>query len=406
MAGYALWQAMFHEGANIILVSRGETEASEMLDYCRFYHSQLPDTLRVSKGHDQSTLITFPYTYSRIRALPATAEAGIGLGGATLVIMDEFDFHDKDEQNYAEIKPMIDAGGQMVLLSAPNKYDMETKFKEIWYKAKSGENNFCAKFFAYDVIPGRDAEWYTNQLRDYDKWEMEGRYPRTEAEALSAPQMVCRFDTGALVDLRKRCTSPLREDYNGLVKIYQEPMANNHYCMVIDPSEGDEVGDPSCCLVIDKWLNKVAEFHGRIPLNEQARIGWELYKSYFNPFTAVERNAGGLNLIEKLGELGVENWYYHDKQKQKAGWWTGVNRSAMITDLAEVVHQRSMNEPNPQSLSEFETFIRTKRKMEGEARKGAHDDYVMAWSIAIQIRKQIPDGGAKVYHTKYKQGVG
>ena len=395
MAGYALWSALFHPGANIILVSRGETEASEMLDYCRFIHSQLPNFLKLSKRHDQSTLMSFPTVHSKIRALPATAEAGIGLGGATLIILDEFDFHDKDEQNYAEIKPMIDAGGQMVILSAPNKYDTETKFKEVWLRAKSSENNFSPLFFGYDVMPERGKDWYETQKCEYDRWELEGRYPKTEAEALSAPQLVCRFDIDAVQDLKQRCESPLREEQNGIVKIYQEPMAGTKYMLVLDPSEGDY--DPSAGMVVDHWLHKVAEFHGKIPLDEQAKIGYDFYTRYLEPYTAVERNASGLNVIRKLTEMGVSHWHYYDKKKEKAGWWTsGSNRPAMIVDLADAVFHRAIYEPNPDALTQFETFIRTKKKPEGEARKGTHDEYPMMWGIALQIRKHMSIGKIRI----------
>ena len=67
-----LHMSLFREGANILTLSKGQDEAAEELDYARFIHSQLPDFLRVTKGKDQSSLITFPATHSRMRALPST----------------------------------------------------------------------------------------------------------------------------------------------------------------------------------------------------------------------------------------------------------------------------------------------------------------------------------------------
>ena len=403
MAGYSLWNALFHSGANIILVSRGETEAGEMLDYCRFIHSQLPDFLKISKKHDQASLMSFPTAHSKIRALPATAEAGIGLGGATLIILDEFDFHDNDEQNYAEIKPMIDAGGQMVILSAPNKYDIDTKFKELWLKAKAKENNFYPLFFSYKVLPDRDGAWYQERRKEYDDWEMEGRYPRTEEEALSAPQLTQRFDVEAIKDLEKDICSPLREEYNGIVKIYKEPVMGRKYLFPIDPSEGEY--DPSGGVVLDDSLEEMACFSGKIPIDEQARIAYDLYERYNNAYLAPERNAGGILLIEKLLNAGAKDIDFYHTAKDKAGWWTSsANRGVMIADLAEMIRLRQIKPRTQEFINQCRAFIRTKKKPDGEARKGCHDEFPIFWGIGIQARKKLPSGAMTMTSVKMREG--
>jgi len=393
MAGYALWKALFFTGANVILLSKNETAAGELLNYIRFMHSQLPDFLTVSRGHDQESLIDFPAMHSKIRALPAVSSAGIGFGQASLIVADEWDLWDNQEnvrRNYAEIKPMIDKAGQFVILSAVNKYEQETKFKEIYIQATQKENNFYPQFWDCFVVPGRDAQWYETQKREYDQWELEGRYPRTEKEALSAPELICRFEVKALEAMRADFSPPLRIERNGLVKIWKEPATNVKYCFTVDPSEGDY--DPSGGMIGD-WATceKVAKFHGKITLDEQAQIIYDLYDRYNKPFIAVERNASGLALIERLKNLGVANWFYCDKRREKEGWWTsGKSRPVMITDLAEAVRLRQIREPDEEALNQFYTFIRTKKKPEGEARGGAHDEYIMEWAMFLQIRKEMP----------------
>lgn len=407
MAGYALWKALFFEGANVILLSKNEPTAGEMLNYIRFMHSQLPDFLRLSRGHDQESLMDFPAMHSKIRALPAVSSAGIGFGQASLIVADEWDLWDNQDdvrRNYAEIKPMIDKAGQFIILSAVNKYDQNTKFKEIWLQAEQGESNFHPQFWGYDVVPGRDETWYETQKREYDKSELEGRYPRTSKEALSAPQLVCRFDVEALEDLQGFCTSPIKPERNGIVSIYQEPAAHVKYCLTVDPSEGDY--DPCGGMVAD-WatLQKVAEFHGKLPLDEQAQIIFDLYQRYNKPYTAVERNAGGLALIERLVAMGLDNWYYCDEKKSKQGWWTsGKTRPVMIADLAEAVRLRQIREPNEAALNQFHTFIRTKGKPEGEARKGAHDEHIIEWAIFLQIRKHMTVQGTTSFHSFKRAG--
>ncbi len=398
MAGVALHGALFQEGSNTIILSRGEMEAGEVLDYVRFLHSQLPDFLKISKGHDQASLIDFPTMSSKVRALPATAKSGIGLGGATRIIADEFEFHEYAAENYVEIKPMIDSGGQLILLSAVDKYNLETKFKEIWHKAKKGENNFFPIFLPYDVLPERDEKWYAEQARDYEDYELEGRYPRTEQEAMSAPQLVSRFNTIALEAMRPEAPSPQVDE--GTVKIYREGIVGRKYCLIIDPSEG---GDPAYGMVGD-WatMEKVAEFHGRISLDEQATIALRFYKDYHSPYTAIERNASGLTLIEKVKDE-ITTWHYTDKTMQKPGWWTSSStRPVMIVDLAEAVRTRQLRGMTDADIDEFHEFIRTKKKPDGEARKGCHDDRVITWAMFLQIRKSMHVGGQTVISGRSK----
>jgi len=398
MAGYALWKALFNEGANVILLSKNETAAGEMLGYIRFIHSKLPVFLKVSKGHDQESLIEFPSIHSKIRALPAVSSAGIGFGQASLIVADEWDLwenQDNVRRNYAEIKPMIDRAGQFIILSAVNKYEQDTKFKELYLQAKSKENNFFPVFWDCFVVPERDEAWYEKQSQDYDPSELEGRYPKTEQEALSAPQLVCRFEISALNAMKEDCTSPLRIERNGLVKIYKEPATSIRYCLTVDPSEGDY--DPSAGMVAD-WATceKVAQFNGKISLDEQAQIVYDFYERYNQPFIAVERNAAGISLIDRLKNLGVTRWFFCDKQKQKEGWWTsGTTRPVMINELAEAVRLRQIREPNEEALNQFHSFIRTKKKPDGEARGGAHDEHIMIWAIFLQIRKSMPISTAK-----------
>lgn len=403
MAHYALWVALFRGGAKVLMLSRGENEAAETLAYCSFIHSQLPDYLKLSMGKSQSSLVTFPAMHSQIRALPSTEKSGIGLGGASLVILDEWDFHPYAKENYPEIKPMIDAGGrrQLVILSASNKLDNETKFKEIWRKTERGETNFFGHFIPYDVIPYRDEVWYGVQKRDYDPLDMATRYPKTAQEAMSAAREMCRFDTDALRAMQEAdVKEPIETRYNGIVRIFEKSLAERRYCFAIDSSEGEY--DPCLGKIIDvRTCKSVAEFHGKISVDEQARIAYELYEEYIHPYTSVERNADGIRLIEKMVALGVTKW--HHTTKDKLGWWThGQNRPVMIGDVAEAIHNRTIIEPSNKAYSEFNSFIRTPKKPEGEATKGMHDEYPMVWGQLLQIQRSAPVGAMKLSTFKYR----
>ncbi|KKL28381.1 hypothetical protein LCGC14_2375760, partial [marine sediment metagenome] len=113
MAAYALWFAMSHPAATIMLFSKGEKEAWELLDKCRRIWKQLPDFLRIPVKPDSNEEMGFPSMMSSIKAFAATESAGVSYT-ASVLICDEWDWHPFADQNYTQSKPTRDAGGQFI----------------------------------------------------------------------------------------------------------------------------------------------------------------------------------------------------------------------------------------------------------------------------------------------------
>ena len=392
----------FFESTRVLESSQREVDANEILGKSRFINDNHPNFLRLKLEPDQASLLGFSATHSRIRSLPSTSGAGRSTD-ATMVFCDEWEFHDDSEKNFAAVKPTIDKGGIFIGASTVDKTNMNSFPKKIWAGAKNKDNNFIAIFWDYFVVPERTDKTYKLHTKDLEDWQKEAEYPKNEAEALSAPKTISRFDVNALVEMLKECVSPIRIEYNGWVKIYKESVAGRRYCFPIDPSEGSY--DPSLGVIIDSQTHEeVAKYSGKIPIDDQARIGWDLYQRYNNAFTAVERNASGLTLIEKLKNMGLTNWYFCDKQKTKAGWWTSsANRGLMIQDLAENIRLRQYRIADAEEVQEFQSFIRTEKHPDGIARGGCHDEAPIVWGIYTQARKVIPSGDMKVIHLKYNQ---
>jgi len=404
MAGYAIHRAIFYQGSNVIILSKREDAAAEVLTYCKFIYNNLPKFLRPIWDRNQSSLMAFPAIDSKIRALSSTESSAVGFGGASLIILDENDHHKYAERDFAEIKPMVDAGGnrQLILLSAVNKKEDNTKFKKLYRAARAGENNFYPVFLPYNVLSFRDEAWYKSKSADLEDWEMEAQYPRTEAEALAPSQALCYFDENALDAMEKEdYLHPIEVRRNGMIKIYKKPVVGRRYCMAVDPSHGY---DPFALGVMD-WQSceMVATAHGKIMTDELARITIELYEDYNKAFLAVERNpqGGGMNLIDKLQAAGVMNLY---KEKDKYGWYTGsANRTTMLGSWREAIYKRNVRIYNRDMVDEHRHFIQEEGKTP-RATKGSHDDYVMMGAILWAIRERIPMGKVKVSSFKYKDG--
>ena len=386
-----------------MLLSQKEDDAFDFLDKVRFIINHHPDWLRFKLDPDQNGQIGIPSTGSIVRALPSTQNAGRSTD-ATLVVCDEWEFHPYARENFAALKPTIDAGtAQFVGVSTVDKTRMDTFPKEIWDNAIKGVNNFTPIFYGWDVVPTRNKAWFDTVTRDMQPWMREQEYPISCEEALSPVSAKCYFDQDAIYEMLADTPKPIETRSNGKVLIYKKSVVNKKYVFTIDSAEG---GYDPCVGIISDWQTGdiVAKFHGKFNVDEQARIASELHTEYNNAFIAVERNADGRRLIDKLIALGVTNWYFDpkDKKREKHGWWTTeASRPFMLGELAEAVYKRLIR-PDKESLQEFLCFIHNDNGRP-EAMHGKNDDYVMAWAINWQIRKFMPIPAGKVKSVRYKE---
>jgi hypothetical protein len=108
--------------------------------------------------------------------------------------VDEADHTDDLDELLNAVKPTIDAGGRLVLLSTVNKSKPESPLKRIYRAAVAGENDYEPIFLPWHAHPGRTSGWYAQQERDFrarpgglDALHQE--YPASDLEAL-APRAV------------------------------------------------------------------------------------------------------------------------------------------------------------------------------------------------------------------------
>ncbi len=423
LAGYGLWKVQFSESAKGLFLSQGEKESWDLVGKCKFVLLNEPPFLQLTQKHPESReLLDFKANYSLIESLPSTEKAGRSTD-ATFIARDEPARHPYGKPNFSAVGPTIDGGGQSIDLGTIDKQDLNNHLTERVNKAKigairkdypsglvlftGGESGATLVFAGWKLRPTRLMgltleEWFETKIKPkYDVWEIEQEYPATIEEALSAPVETCRFNVDALKEMLTECVSSIRVEYNGWVKIYKEPVAGRKYCFPIDPSEGTY--DPSLGVIIDGQTNEeVAKYHGKIPIDDQARIIYDLYNRYGQPFIAPERNASGLTLIEKLKDMGITNFYFCDKAREKAGWWTSsANRGVMIQDLAENIRLRQYRIADEEEIRELQSFIRTEKHPDGIARGGCHDEAPIVWAIYSQIRKSMRIGEMRVTSWKY-----
>lgn len=112
---------------------------------------------------------------------------------ASLVIVDEADLIDDFGRLMRSVKPTIDGGGRMVVLSRSNKSKPLSEFKNLYREAKAGRNGWHAIFLPWWVRPARNAAWYEAQRADIEARthaldDLHEQYPGTDFEALAPAQ--------------------------------------------------------------------------------------------------------------------------------------------------------------------------------------------------------------------------
>lgn len=173
---YAFWQAFLHDDQRVLLISKGEREARELLEMMKFGYERLPDWVKARGPKETSrTLETLKFSNgSEINSLPSASNPGRGFSGS-LVIVDEWAHLPNDEEAWASIEPVADIGGQIIGLSTAN--GVGNWFHREWVKATRKENSFQTMFYSWRAVPERDDAWYKRKQNDMLPWVLAQEYP-------------------------------------------------------------------------------------------------------------------------------------------------------------------------------------------------------------------------------------
>lgn len=183
----------------------------------------------------------------------------------------------------------------------------------------------------------------------------------------------------------------------GVAVQFEPPMQTERYVIGADCSEGVQGSDP-CGLGVLKATTgeQVYSLHGLFRPREFAEEIARVHRLYNGAFVGVERNNHGHAVIEKLIDAGVSgsgSLFHHEDGRP--GWVTdSKSRPVMLAQLGDAIEDGSehgMTVRDRMLLRECLTF---KRQADGkfEADPGAHDDSVMKWAIAWQMRNVRPQG--------------
>ena len=396
-AAYSAWLLTFSPGTNVLMISKGQTEAFSLLDKVRFILKNLPSEWQHSLSPDSRSEIGIPSLDSKVIALPSTEDAGRS-ETASVVIQDEADFHEYHAQNYAAVKPTIDGGGQMIMGSTSNKRQMTSLFKEIYKRAP--DNGWHNMFIPWNARPQRDQKWYDG-VRDTipaidlsgmsPEQFMEQEYPGEEHEALSPPRAQSIFDRDMIEGMMDDCIEPIRK--LGPASIYQEPRAARRYVAGTDVALG--VGmDYSVTVVIDVNSGYVVAdlVTNTLQPEDFSTASMEMLEVYRNPDWGIENNFSDTALTVAR-DMNYPKLYRRrvgrgKQMRREYGWRTDrMSRQQLFDELRASFNAGHLTIPSKYGLNEFSTIIAAPGE-KPQAMGGAHDDYVIALGIALMVKNE------------------
>jgi hypothetical protein len=185
VCGFALWSGLTFPNQTVLAYSQGQLEANELTRRVSvLYHNharriELPQLIR-----DNTSLLEWDNGF-RFMSLAATRKAGRSFT-ASIAILDEWAFMAWPRQTLAAVKPTIDAGGKLFIISSAD--GQGSAYHQFWQHAQSGINGYKAVFLPWFAHPDRGPDWRDQKIVEAsgDTASVLREYPANDIEAFTA----------------------------------------------------------------------------------------------------------------------------------------------------------------------------------------------------------------------------
>ena len=181
---FAMRLCTFRRGQEVLFLSKGQNEANKLAErtsYLYHQHQNRADLPMLIKDGTQELAWD---NGSRVSSLPATKDAGRS-DTASLVVLDEWAFMKWPQETLAAIKPTIDAGGKLFIISSADGNG--TAYHQLWQAAEAGQNGYLPVFLPWFARPERGPTWRDEKLAESnnDTATVYREYPANPIEAFT-----------------------------------------------------------------------------------------------------------------------------------------------------------------------------------------------------------------------------
>ena len=399
-ASYALWVIIFQKHKQVVILSKGDVEATEVLDRIKLMYDELPKFLKPGIIEDNKHTLKLG-TNSTIKSRPSGRQSGRSLAGSLLII-DEAAFIENIDTIWAAVYPIISTGGRAFVLSTVN--GIGNWYHDVYQKAIEGANSFHPIDIRWQEHPEYQRpedgfSWLYEEMKtmglDVDRWEETTRANMPLKQWLQ--EYECSFlgtgDTYIEGSILKEISSQTSEKYdikyNNRMRVWQEPQPFYTYLISCDTALGRN-RDYSAFHIINLYNGQqVAEFYSnRTPINDFAKIISTEGMLYNIAHVICERNTIGNNLIDWLYNIYEYENLWCDERDDLGFLVTQKNRETILANLEEAIRTNLIKINSTRTCDELMTFV-IKDQGRAQAEKGYHDDLIMSLALAVHGYKNL-----------------
>lgn len=428
------------EAKNAFIVAQSSDASSNLYDMFQFYYERVPAVIQPMSRKNNARKLTFenpairtadrrknPGLKSKITV--QTAESRVLARSDTIHYLhaSEVAFWPakKKKRHLLSLLAALskESGSIGIIESTANGME---EFKQLWDAAVRGENDFTPLFFAWfempdyrkPVPPGFQLTEEEQELKDKYNLDDEqlqwrrytirndcgGDARQFDQEYPSEPDVAFLLSGESIFDNKfiKRLRDAIRvigsrfeidfvknkivPSHAGELTIYQQPEPSKRYILAADTAKGTEDGDYDAAYVIEERTGEMcAALHGKWDTDLYGKKLNTLGLYYNTALLAVENNNTGESVLNTLFNTCHYPLLFLHK-KGRLGWNTNpATRPVMMSDFKEAIRDELYIIHCPELYGECMTLIDNHGKIEADS--GCHDDRVLAYSIALQIRQ-------------------
>ncbi len=181
LAAFVVYQGQYKRGSTTLVFSQGQMESHEIIDRAMDIYMNQPKGWKVPLVQQQKGRLAWKGG-GRVMAFSSSKKGGRSFT-ATTIILDEAATHPDMESHWASMKPVISAGGQVLVVGTAQ--GDAGWFRDMYWDSKAGMTSLNSRFIAWDARPDRDGAWLERERRDFKRHPALFRqeYPANDQEA-------------------------------------------------------------------------------------------------------------------------------------------------------------------------------------------------------------------------------
>jgi len=392
VSGYIAWMLLFYKERNVLVMATKLNTAIEIVEKVKDMLDSVPAWLKIAEITVNNKTKLELSNGSKIQGVPTSKDAGRSQALSLLVIDEAAHIDDMDEL-WTGLLPTVSTGGRCIALSTPN--GVGNWFHKTYVDSESGQNNFKPTKIPWTLHPEYTQEWFDNMTRNMSKRQIAQEFEcnfNASGETVIHPEDITKVK-------RDICEPKYRTWMDRNYHIWKEFSNDGSYLLTADVARGDG-RDYSVFHILDvKNMEQVAEYQGKIDIDNFARLLFDAGKEYGNCMVVVENNNIGFAVITKLIEMRYPNVFYSNKSTHDfvdstsaqyssnsvPGFTTSMkNRPLIVAKLEEFIRNKSIKINSQRTVNELDTFVWVNGRP--EAQKGYNDDLVMSLAIGCWVR--------------------